>query len=325
MVLDRQRSPLRLEELPSPSPRAGEVRVRVSACAVCRTDLHIIDGELSRPALPLVLGHQIVGRVVEVGDGVASPQVGDRVGIPWLAYTDGSCDQCRAGRENLCRNALFTGYDVPGGYADETVARAAACLVLPETYDDIEIAPLLCAGLIGFRAYRFTGNGPRLGMYGFGAAAHILTQVAAHEGRDVYAFTRPGDETTRRFSLDLGAAWAGDSTEQPPVPLDAAIIFAPVGDLVPAALRSVGPGGIVVCGGIHMSDIPSFPYALLWEERVLRSVANLTHADGLKFMELAPAIPVHAETEVHPLAEANEALQRVREGGVRGSVVLSLA
>lgn len=325
MVLERQQSPLRLEDIPAPTPRPGEVRLRVSACAVCRTDLHILDGELPEPRLPLVLGHQIVGRVVEVGDGVTTPQVGDRVGVPWLAYVDSTCDQCRAGRENLCRNALFMGYTVNGGYAEEAVARAAACLQLPEEYSDIEVAPLLCGGLIGYRAYRFSGNGPRLGIYGFGSAAHILTQVALHQGRSVYAFTRAGDEETRRFAIDLGAAWAGDSLEPPPVPLDAAIVFAPVGALVPAALRAVGPGGIVVCGGIHMSDIPGFPYAVLWEERVLRSVANLTHADGVEFLELAPQVPIRTETDVMPLAEANEALQRLRDGRVHGSVVLTFA
>lgn len=325
MVLDRQHSPLRLEEIPAATPRTGEVRLRISACAVCRTDLHILDGELAEPLLPLVLGHQIVGRVVEVGDAVTTPKVGDRVGVPWLGYVDGSCDQCHAGRENLCRNALFTGYTMNGGYADEVVARAAACLQLPEEYSDVDVAPLLCAGLIGYRAYRFTGDGPRLGIYGFGSAAHILTQVAVHQGRDVYAFTRDGDDATQRFAIDLGAAWAGSSLEPPPVPLDAAIIFAPVGALAPVALRAVGPGGIVVCGGIHMTDIPGFPYAALWEERVLRSVANLTHGDGLAFLELAPRVPVRTEVEVMPLAAANEALQRVRDGGIQGSVVLSLA
>ena len=325
MVLERQRDRLEPMELEPPRPGSGEVRIRVSACALCRTDLHVIDGELPDPVLPLILGHQIVGYVVELGDGVTSPQLGDRVGIPWLAYVDGTCEQCRAGRENLCPNARFTGYTVNGGYAEETVARADACLALPEGYSDLDVAPLLCAGLIGYRAYRFTGKGRRLGMYGFGAAAHILTQVALHDGRDVYAFTRAGDETSQRFALDLGATWAGDSTQAPPVPLDAAIIFAPVGDLVPAALRATGPAGVVVCGGIHMSDIPSFPYAILWEERVLRSVANLTRNDGVEFLRLAPAVPVHTEIEVHPLADANLAVQRLREGERRGSVVLAVS
>ena len=325
MVLERQRSPLRLVELASPSPGPGEVRLRVSACALCRTDLHVIDAELPDPKLPLVLGHQIVGYVSDVGDGVTSPHVGDRVGVPWLAYVDGTCEQCRAGRENLCVNARFTGYSVDGGYAEETVARADACLALPDTYTDLEAAPLLCNGLIGYRGYRFTGTGRRLGMYGFGAAAYILTQVAVHEGREVYAFSRPGDDVSRQFALDLGARWAGDSTQKPPVPLDAAIIFAPVGALVPEALRATGPAGIVVCGGIHMSDIPSFPYSILWEERVLRSVANLTRADGVDFMRLAPQVPVHTEVEVHPLADANLALERLRAGERRGSIVLAVS
>ncbi|MGH7685443.1 MAG: zinc-dependent alcohol dehydrogenase family protein [Candidatus Dormibacteria bacterium] len=325
MVLERQGARLEPMEVGEPRPGRGEVRIRVSACALCRTDLHVIDGELPDPALPLILGHQIVGYVVELGDGVTSPQLGDRVGIPWLASVDGTCEQCRAGRENLCPNARFTGYTVNGGYAEETVARADACLTLPDGYTDLDVAPLLCSGVIGYRAYRFTGKGRRVGMYGFGAAAHILTQVALHDGRDVYAFTRPGDETTQRFALDLGATWAGDSTQTPPVRLDAAIIFAPVGDLVPAALRATGPAGVVVCGGIHMSDIPSFPYSILWEERVLRSVANLTRNDGVEFLRLAPAVPVRTEIEVHPLADANLALQRLREGERRGSVVLAVS
>jgi propanol-preferring alcohol dehydrogenase len=325
MVLEAQRSPLRLVELASPRPGPGEVRLRVTACALCRTDLHVIDGELSDPKVPLILGHQIVGYVSEAGEGVTTPRLGDRVGIPWLAQVDGTCEQCRAGRENLCVNARFTGYTVDGGYAEETVARADACLALPDTYADLEAAPLLCAGLIGFRAYSFTGSGRRLGMYGFGASAHILAQVAVHDGREVYAFTRPGDEVSRRAALDLGATWSGWSTEPAPDVLDAAIIFAPVGDLVPAALRATGPAGIVVCGGIHMSDIPSFPYSTLWEERVLRSVANLTRADGVNFLRLAPEVPVRTEVEVHPLADANLALQRLRKGERRGSVVLAVS
>lgn len=325
MVLEEQRSPLRLVEVASPRPGPGEVRIRVSACALCRTDLHVVDGELAEPKLPLILGHQIVGYVDEVGDGVTAPRLGDRVGVPWLASVDGTCEQCRAGRENLCVNARFTGYTVDGGYAEETVARADACLSLPDSYADLDAAPLLCAGLIGFRAYRFTGTGRRLGMYGFGAAAYILAQVALHEGRDVYAFTRPGDEVSQRFALDLGVTWAGDSTQQPPVALDAAIVFAPVGALVPAALRATGPAGIVVCGGIHMSDIPGFPYSILWEERVLRSVANLTRADGVDFLRLAPAVPVRTAIEALPLADANLALERLRAGERRGSVVLAVS
>ena len=325
MVLQQPRSPLRLVERAAPRPGPGEVRIRVSACALCRTDLHVVDGELPDPKLPLVLGHQIVGYVAEVGDGVTAPGLGDRVGVPWLAYVDGTCEQCRGGRENLCVNARFTGYGVDGGYAEETVARADACLTLPDSYADLDAAPLLCAGLIGFRAYRFTGAGRRLGMYGFGASAYILIQLAVHDGREVYAFTRPGDEISQRVALDLGATWAGDSTQQPPSPLDAAIIFAPVGALVPAALRATGPAGIVVCGGIHMSDIPSFPYSILWEERVLRSVANLTRADGVDFLRLAPAVPVRTAIEVHPLADANLALERLRAGERRGSVVLAVS
>jgi propanol-preferring alcohol dehydrogenase len=301
------------------------VRIRVNACALCRTDLHVVDGELPDPALPLVLGHQIVGHVVEAGEGVTVPRPGDRVGVPWLASVDGTCDQCRAGRENLCPNGRFTGYTVQGGYADETVARADFCFPIPMGYTDVEAAPLLCSGLIGYRAYRFTGTGRRLGLYGFGAAAHLLTQVALHQGREVYAFTRPGDDVVQRFALDLGAAWAGDSTARPPVPLDAAIIFAPVGDLVPAALRATGPAGIVVCGGIHMSDIPSFPYSILWEERVLRSVANLTREDAHEFLQLAPTIPIRTEVEAHPLTDANVALQHLRAGERRGSIVLAIS
>ena len=325
MVLDKPRTPLRSVDLKLLRPGGGEVRIRVHACALCRTDLHIVDGELPEPALPLILGHQIVGRVAELGDGVTSLQLGDRVGVPWLASVDGSCAQCLAGRENLCPQARFTGYSVNGGYAEETVARADFCFPLPDGYSDVAAAPLLCSGLIGYRAYRFTGTGRRLGMYGFGAAAYLLTQVALHQGREVYAFTRPGDDVVQRFALELGAAWAGDSTAPPPVPLDAAIIFAPVGALIPAALRATGPAGIVVCGGIHMSDIPSFPYSILWEERVLRSVANLTREDAREFLALAPAIPIRTEVEVHPLTDANLALQHLREGERRGSIVLDMA
>ena len=325
MVLDAPRSPLRPVELEPPKPGPGEVRIRVNACALCRTDLHVVDGELPDPALPLILGHQIVGHVAEAGEGVTSPRVGDRVGVPWLAYVDGTCEQCRAGRENLCPNARFTGYTVNGGYADETVARADFCFPIPEGYSDAEAAPLLCSGLIGYRAYRFTGTGRRLGLYGFGAAAYLISQVALHQGREVYAFTRPGDEIVQRYALELGATWAGDSTAEPPVALDAAIIFAPVGPLVPAALRATGPAGIVVCGGIHMSDIPSFPYSILWEERVLRSVANLTRADAREFLALAPKIPIRTEVEVHPLIDANAALQHLRAGERRGSIVLQVA
>lgn len=325
MVLDEPRTPLRAAEIDPPRPRAGEVRVRVNACALCRTDLHVVDGELANPRLPLIPGHQIVGHVAELSEGVTSLRVGERVGVPWLASVDGTCAQCRAGRENLCPNARFTGYTVDGGYADEVVARADFCFPLPDAYSDVAAAPLLCSGLIGYRAYRFTGTGGRLGLYGFGAAAYLLTQVALHHGREVYAFTRPGDDVVQRYALELGAAWAGDSTATPPVPLDAAIIFAPVGALIPAALQATGPAGIVVCGGIHMSDIPSFPYSILWQERVLRSVANLTREDAREFLELAPAIPIRTEVEVHPLGDANLALQHLRDGERRGSIVLEIA
>ena len=324
MVLDSPRTPLRLAELPAPEPGPGEVRLDVAACAVCRTDLHVVDGELANPKLPLVVGHMIVGRVDAVGPGVEGLNAGDRVGVTWLASVDGTCEQCRAGRENLCVNARFTGYTVDGGYAEQTVARADMCLHLPESYSDTQAAPLLCAGLIGYRAYRFTGDAPRLGLYGFGDAAHILTQVARHQGRRVFAFTRADDTETQRFALSLGAEWAGDALGPSPVPLDAAIIFAPAGDLVPAPLRAVGPGGIVVCGGIHMSDIPSFPYAILWEERVLRSVANLTHHDGVEFLRVAPRVPVRTETTLFPLEAANEALAALREGRIHGAAVLTM-
>ena len=323
MVLERAQTPLRLTELPTPEPGPGEVRLDVAACAVCRTDLHVVDGELTEPKLPLIVGHQIVGRVGAIGSGVDGLHVGDRVGVPWLAYVDGTCEQCRAGRENLCVNARFTGYTVDGGYAEQTVARADACLRIPERYSDVEAAPLLCAGLIGYRAYRFTGDGPRLGLYGFGDAAHILTQVARHQGRRVFAFTRANDAETQRFALSLGAEWAGDALGPSPEPLDAAIIFAPVGELVPAALRAVGPGGIVVCAGIHMSDIPSFPYAVLWQERVLRSVANLTRNDATEFLRIAPQVPVRTAIEVLPLAAANDALASLRAGRVHGAAVLA--
>ncbi|MBV9101308.1 MAG: zinc-dependent alcohol dehydrogenase family protein [Candidatus Dormibacteraeota bacterium] len=323
-ILDAPGGRLRLAEVPDPSPGPGEVLIRVSACGLCRTDLHVLDGELPNPKLPLVLGHQVTGRVVGAGPGVEQPAVGDRVGVPWLAWADGTCPQCRAGRENLCPSALFTGYTVDGGYAELTVARAAFCLPLPSGFSDFEAAPLLCAGLIGFRALGFTGDAETLGLYGFGAAAHIVTQVALHQGRRVFAFTRAGDDDAQHFARVLGAEWAGDALGRPPEPLDAAIIFAPAGELVPAALRAVGPGGVVVCGGIHMSDIPSFPYSLLWEERVLRSVANLTRRDGLEFLQLAPRVPVRTQVEVHPLEDAMTALERLRRGSVRGAAVLSI-
>jgi propanol-preferring alcohol dehydrogenase len=319
MVLDAARTPLREAELPDPEPADGQVLIDVHACAVCRTDLHIVDGELSRPKLPLVLGHQIVGRVLGGGERF---EPGTRVGVPWLGWTDGSCRYCTSGRENLCDNARFTGYDIDGGYAEKTVADERFCFPIPEDYPDLQAAPLLCAGLIGYRALTIAGDAERLGLYGFGAAAHIIAQVARHQGRRVFAFTRAEDTESQAFARELGAEWAGDSMGPPPEELDAAIIFAPVGSLVPKALQAVAKGGAVVCAGIHMSDIPSFPYELLWGERVLRSVANLTRDDGKRFIGLAPEVPVRTEVEAFPLAEANEALDRLRSGHVRGSAVI---
>src|SRR5829696_2864694 len=319
MLLDSPRSALRLGDLPDPEPGPGEVLLEVAACGVCRTDLHILDGELDRPKLPLVLGHQIVGRVVGGGERFAP---GQRVGVPWLGWTDGDCRYCRSGRENLCDRALFTGYDLDGGYAEHAVADERYCFPLPEGYEDLQAAPLLCAGLIGYRTLRFAGDAERIGIYGFGAAAHIVCQVAVHQGRRVFAFTRAGDDATQAFALELGAEWAGDALGPPPEELDAALIFAPAGELVPAALRALAKGGVVVCGGIHMSDIPAFPYELLWGERVLRSVANLTREDGERFLALAPQVPVRTEVETHPLERAGEALERVRSGALRGAAVV---
>jgi propanol-preferring alcohol dehydrogenase len=322
VVLDQPRQALRLAELPALRPGPGQVRVRVRACGVCRTDLHVVDGELPEPKLPLVPGHQVVGEVIENGPGAGRFRPGDRVGIAWLGWACGVCEFCREGRENLCPRARFTGYQLDGGYAEETVADERFCYPLPSGYGDLEVAPLLCAGLIGYRSLRMAGAGSRLGLYGFGAAAHIVAQVARHRGQRVFAFVRGGDDAAARFALDMGAEWAGDSLGPGPEPLDAAIIFAPAGELVPAALRAVRPGGVVVCGGIHMSDIPSFPYELLWEERMLRSVANLTRADAEEFLALAPRVPVRTEVEVHPLAEAERALGRLRAGEVHGAAVL---
>jgi alcohol dehydrogenase, propanol-preferring len=313
MLLDAPGAPLREAEVPVPEPAPGQVLVRVGACGVCRTDLHVCDGELADPKLPLVLGHQVVGEVV--GDG-------RRVGIPWLGWTDGECRYCRSGRENLCERALFTGYRLDGGYAEYAVADERFCLDVPEGYADVEAAPLLCAGLIGYRALRLAGDAERLGLYGFGSSAHLVAQVARWEGRRLFAFTRAGDEETQAFARELGADWAASSDEAPPEELDAAILFAPAGELVPAALRMLARGGTVVCAGIHMSDIPSFPYELLWEERSVRSVANLTRRDGEEFLALAPQVPVRTVVEELPLAQANEALERVRSGQVRGSLVL---
>ena len=318
-------TPLQETELPTVVPGAGQVRLQVHACGVCRTDLHIVDGELAEPKLPLVLGHQIVGTVIEPGPDATRFEPGRRVGVPWVGWTCGECRYCRAGRENLCERARFTGYTLDGGYAEETVADERFCFAIPEGYPDLQAAPLLCAGLIGYRALRLAGDAERVGLYGFGAAAHIICQVARAQGRRVFAFTRAGDETAQAFARSLGAEWAGGSLELPPEPLDAAIIFAPAGGLVPAALAAVDRGGSVICAGIHMSDIPAFPYELLWEERVIRSVANLTRADGDEFIALAPSVPVRTEVEAFPLAAANEALERLRSGAVTGSIALSVA
>ncbi|HJX48083.1 MAG TPA: zinc-dependent alcohol dehydrogenase family protein [Gaiellaceae bacterium] len=311
-------------ELPQPQPRAGELRLSVHACGVCRTDLHIVDGELTEPKLPLVLGHQIVGTVLELGPGVTRFQPGQRVGVPWLGWTCGRCRYCRSGRENLCDNARFTGYTIDGGFAEETVADERYCFPLPEGYPDLQAAPLLCAGLIGYRSLRLAGDARLVGLYGFGASAHIVCQVARWQDRRVFAFTRPGDEQSQDFARSLGAEWAGSSLERSPEPLDAAIIFAPAGELIPAALASVAKGGSVVCAGIHMSEIPAFSYDLLWEERSVRSVANLTRADGEEFIALAPQVPVETDVETFPLHAANEALARLRSGAVNGAVVLSV-
>jgi propanol-preferring alcohol dehydrogenase len=323
MVLEAPRTPLRLTHVPAPVPNAGQVLIRVTACGVCRTDLHIVDGELTGPKLPLIPGHEIAGVVAGIGAGVTRWRSGDRVGVPWLAWTCGACPGCARGDENLCDYARFTGYTVDGGYADYAAADEKFCLRLPDRYGDAAIAPLLCAGLIGYRAYRFTGDDvTRLGLYGFGAAAHIIAQVAVHRGQRVYAFTRPGDVASQAFARRLGATWAGDSTEPPPDDLDAAIIFAPVGALVPQALRAVRKGGVVVCGGIHMSELPAFPYALLWEERVVRSVANLTRRDAEEFLALAPQVPVTTTTRAFRLEDANTALAELRAGRLEGVAVL---
>ncbi len=325
MLLHAPHQPLRLREVPVPAPGPDQVLLRVHACGVCHTDLHILDGELSEPKLPLILGHQVVGTVVEVGARVERFRLGERVGVPWLGYTDGTCRYCRRGQENLCDNARFTGYTIDGGFAEYAAADERYAFPLPAAYGDVEAAPLLCAGLIGYRSYRMCGpDVEHLGLYGFGAAAHIIAQVAAHRGQKLYAFTRPGDTAAQAFALELGATWAGPSTEMPPHPLDAAIIFAPVGPLVVAALKATAKGGVIVCGGIHMSDIPTFPYSLLWEERVIRSVANLTRQDGIEFLEIAPRVPVRTTVQVFPLEEANEALDRLRGGQIEGAAVLSV-
>jgi propanol-preferring alcohol dehydrogenase len=322
MVLDRAQTPLVMRERPLPAPAAGELLVEVKACGVCRTDLHVVDGELEHPKLPIVPGHEIVGRVAAIGAGVGGFVIGERVGAPWLGATCGVCPYCRSGAENLCDAPVFTGYTRDGGYATHAVADARFCFPLGETGDDVEIAPWLCAGLIGWRSYRMAGEGMALGLYGFGAAAHILAQVAKWQGRRVFAFTRNGDTAAQEFARSLGAVWAGGSDEMPPEPLEAAIIFAPVGALVPAALRAVKKGGRVVCGGIHMSDIPSFPYALLWEERHVMSVANLTRQDAREFLQIAPQAGVRCEVTRYPLTRANEALSDLRAGRLQGAAVL---
>jgi propanol-preferring alcohol dehydrogenase len=319
MVLEQTGAPLQPDELPDPVPEDGQVLLRTLACGVCRTDLHIVDGELTKPKLPLVLGHQVVGEVLEETERFA---VGDRVGVPWLGWTDGRCRYCVTGRENLCDEARFTGYDLDGGYAELVVADERFCFPVPAGYSDTEAAPLLCAGLIGYRSLRLAGDGEALGLYGFGASAHIVCQVAVAQGRSVFAGTRAGDDETQAFARSLGAVWAGDALAGPPAELDAVIVFAPVGDLVPEALRHVRKGGRVVCAGIHMSDLPSFPYELLWGERSLRSVANLTRADGDEFLALAPTVPVETHVERVPLAETGEALRRLRAGELRGSAVV---
>jgi len=322
MILERPRQPLRSRDAPKPKLGAGQLLVRVATCAVCRTDLHVVDGELPDPKLPLIPGHQIVGRIQQIGEGVEGFSAGDRVGIPWLGWTDGECVYCRSNRENLCDRARFTGYTIDGGYAEFTVGDARFCFHLPELYNDVEAAPLLCAGLLGYRSLPKAGDARRLGTYGFGNAAHLVGQIALYQGRELFVFTRPGDKAGQESARRLGAVWAGGSDEMPPEKLDAAIIFAPVGALVPAALCTLAKGGIVVCGGIHMSDIPSFPYADLWGERVICSVANLTRHDGEEFLEIAPRVPVKTQTETFPLAEANTALEKFRSGQLKGTAVL---
>jgi propanol-preferring alcohol dehydrogenase len=328
MVLDRLGEPLQKRKLPLPVPGPKQILIKVHACGVCRTDLHILDGELPRPKLPLILGHEIIGTVAGKGeDDAGDYRIGQRIGVPWLGYTDGQCRFCRSGRENLCDNALFTGYTLDGGYAEYAVADQRFCFPVPPSYSDAKAAPLMCAGLIGYRSYRLATEEPgveRLGIYGFGAAAHILCQVAIYQGKEVYAFTRSGDDEAQQFALRLGATWAGSSDRQPPRALDAAIIFAPVGSLIPAALRATTKGGCIVCGGIHMSDIPSFPYRLLWEERTIRSVANLTRQDGYEFLKIAPRVPVKTEVQTYSLQDANEALSDLRFGKITGAAVLTM-
>jgi alcohol dehydrogenase, propanol-preferring len=324
MLLEATGGPLRLADVPIPEPGADQVRLKVQACGVCRTDLHIVDGELPPHKRPLIIGHQIVGVVDKTGAEVTGLAAGDRVGVPWLGWTDGTCPYCRSGRENLCDHARFTGYDIDGGFAEYAVADHRYAFPIPAGYPVPQAAPLLCAGLIGYRSLGMTGDAERLGLYGYGAAAHIVTQVARHQGKRVFAFTRPGDATSQEFARQMGAEWAGDTAGDPPEQLDAAIIFAPAGELVPLALKAVAKGGAVVCGGIHMSDIPSFPYEDLWGERMIRSVANLTRRDGQEFLALAPQVPVQTEVELFSLEQANEVLERLRSGHIRGAAVLTI-
>lgn len=322
MILEKPGQALKAVEMDIPHPEAGKILLKVRACGVCRTDLHVVDGDLPDPKLSIIPGHEIVGEVVATSDGVVQFKPGQRVGVPWLGQTCGQCRYCLSGRENLCDHPGFTGYTLDGGYAEYTVADARYCFPLPENYDDQHAAPLLCAGLIGYRAYTLAEESAKIGLYGFGAAAHIIAQVAIHQGRQIYAFVRPGDEDAKRFALDLGAAWAGDSTQAPPESLDAAILFAPVGALVPAALQVLRKGGRVICAGIHMSDIPAFPYAILWEERSICSVANLTRKDGEDFLRIAGEMQIHTEVHSYPLIEANRALDDLREGRFQGAAVL---
>ena len=324
MLLEGTGGPLRLADVPVPEPGPGQVRLKVQACGVCRTDLHIVDGELTPHKRPLIIGHQIVGVVDKAGPQVAGLAAGDQVGVPWLGWTDGTCVYCRSGRENLCDHAKFTGYDIDGGFAEYAVADHRYAFPIPGHYPVPQAAPLLCAGLIGYRSLGMTGHAERLGLYGYGAAAHIVTQVARYQGKRVFAFTKPGDETSQKFAREMGAEWAGDTAGDSPEQLDAAIVFAPAGELVPLALKAVAKGGVVVCAGIHMSDIPSFPYDDLWGERVIRSVANLTRRDGQEFFALAPQVPVQTEVELFPLEQANEALECLRSGRIRGAAVLTI-
>jgi len=324
MVLINPKEPLQPMDVPIPEPAPGQIRIQVHACGVCRTDLHIVDGELTEPKLPLIPGHEIIGTVDKLGDGVDRFRIDDQVGVPWLGWTDGECPYCLNNRENLCNNAQFTGYTINGGYAEYTVADQRYCFSIPDGFSDAQAAPLLCAGLIGYRSYRMAGDAKHLGLYGFGASAHIIAQVAAYEGRTIYAFTKPGDTSGQEFAKSLGAAWAGGSDQSPPEKLDAAIIFAPVGRLIPQALLELNKGGTIICAGIHMSAIPSFPYSILWGERSIRSVANLTRQDGEELLAIAPKVPVRTHIEEYPLTQANEALAAIRDGSLVGAAVLNV-